>query len=82
MASIIRTSADLARAVRAARREQGLTQDALALASGTGRRFIINLEAGKPTVRLDSVLAVLVALGLRAELRPDDPDDAVSDAGA
>jgi y4mF family transcriptional regulator len=54
--------------VRATRHELGLTQDDLALASGTGRRFIVNLESGKPTVQLDSVLAVLAALGLRIEL--------------
>jgi y4mF family transcriptional regulator len=82
MSVAIHTSEDLAKAVRAARREQGLTQDALALASGTGRRFIVNLEAGKPTVRLNSVLAVLAALGLRFEVRDDVPDPAAGDAGA
>jgi hypothetical protein len=45
-----------------------MTQDDLALASGTGRRFIGDLESGKSTVRLDSVLAVIAALGLRVEL--------------
>ena len=28
-----------------------------------GVRFIVDLEAGKPTVRLDSVMRVLIALG-------------------
>jgi y4mF family transcriptional regulator len=59
---------DLAGTVRAVRRELGLTQDDLALASGTGRRFIVDLESGKATVRLDAVLAVLAALSLRVEL--------------
>jgi y4mF family transcriptional regulator len=68
MATTIHTPRDLATTVRATRHELGLTQDDLALASGTGRRFIVNLESGKPTVRLDSVLAVLAALGLRIEL--------------
>ena len=70
MAAIIETPIDLGRTVRATRHELGLTQDDLALASGTGRRFIVNLESGKATVRLDSVLAVLEALGLRIELHP------------
>ncbi|HEX2161170.1 MAG TPA: type II toxin-antitoxin system Y4mF family antitoxin [Thermoleophilaceae bacterium] len=73
MATTIDTSEDLGRAVRAARLELGLTQDDLALASGTGRRFIVNLESGKSTVRLDAVLAVLAALGLRIELQRAGP---------
>lgn len=68
MATTIDNSTDLARTVRAVRHELGLTQDDLALASGTGRRFIVDLESGKATVRLDAVLAVLAALGLRVEL--------------
>ena len=82
MSTSIRTSKDLARAVRAARRERGLTQDSLALASGTGRRFIVDLESGKPTVRLDSVLAVVAALDLRVELAPDVLARGGPDAGA
>jgi HTH-type transcriptional regulator/antitoxin HipB len=60
--------------VRSARRERGLSQEALALASGTGRRFIHDLEQGKSTVRLSSLLDVLAALDLRVEIRADAPD--------
>jgi HTH-type transcriptional regulator/antitoxin HipB len=70
MATTIYTPEDLGRAVRQARRDRGLTQDDLALASGTGRRFVFDLEHGKRTVRLHSVLAVLAALGLSVELHP------------
>lgn len=82
MAAIVDTPRDLARTVRAARRELGLTQDDLALASGTGRRFVVDLESGKATVRLDSVLAVLAALGLRVELHSGQPQRGGPDAGA
>ena len=82
MASPIANSRDLAVAIRAARRERRLTQDDLALASGTGRRFIVDLEAGKPTVRLEAVLSVVAALGLRFELHPDVPGGPGPDAGA
>jgi y4mF family transcriptional regulator len=82
MAAPIDTPLDLGKAVRAARHELGLTQDDLALASGTGRRFIVNLESGKATVRLDSVLAVLAALGLRIELHRGRAQRGGSDAGA
>lgn len=68
MATTIDNPRDLARAVRTVRLELGLTQDDLALASGTGRRFIVDLEGGKPTVRLEAVLAVLAALGIHVEL--------------
>jgi len=50
-------------AARTARKKLGLTQPQLVMASGVGVRFIVELEAGKPTLRLESVLRVLHALG-------------------
>ncbi len=55
-------------AVRHARKALGLTQPQLALAAGVGVRFIVDLEAGKPTVRLENVLQVLQALGATLSL--------------
>ena len=49
--------------VRHTRKALSLTQPQLALAAGVGVRFIVDLEAGKPTVRLENVLRVLQALG-------------------
>jgi len=54
---------DLGSALRQARKELGLTQSELALAAGVGVRFLVELEAGKPTVRLEHVLRVVDALG-------------------
>lgn len=59
----IRTPLQLGDALRAARKHLGLTQPQLALASGVGVRFVVDLEAGKPTVRLENVLRVVDALG-------------------
>ena len=42
-----------------------MRQDELALATGVGRRFLIDLEAGKPTCQLGRSLLVADALGLR-----------------
>jgi DNA-binding XRE family transcriptional regulator len=42
-----------------------MRQDELALATGVGRRFLIDLEAGKPTCQLGRCLLVADALGLR-----------------
>jgi y4mF family transcriptional regulator len=59
----VATPEALGRALRSARKQLGLTQPQLALAAGVGVRFVVDLEAGKPTVRLESVLRVLHALG-------------------
>jgi HTH-type transcriptional regulator/antitoxin HipB len=59
----IRSPQQLGRALRAARKQFGLTQPQLALAAGVGVRFIVDLEAGKPTLRLENVLRVIDALG-------------------
>ena len=59
----IKSPQELGMALRSARKRLGLTQPQLALAAGIGVRFIVDLERGKPTVRLDSVLRVIEALG-------------------
>lgn len=59
----IRSTQQLGQALRTARRQLGLTQSQLALAAGCGLRFIVDLEAGKPTLRLETVLRVIEALG-------------------
>ncbi len=57
-------AAILGRAVRDRRRRLGLRQLALADLAGVGVAFVYDLEHGKPTLRLDKVLAVLSVLGL------------------
>ena len=59
---------ELGAAVRARRRELGLTQEEVAGVAHTGARFVGELEAGKPTVQLAEMLRVLGALGLDLEL--------------
>ena len=59
----IQTTEQLGDALRAARKNLGLTQPRLALAAGVGVRFIVDLEAGKATLRLENVLRVIDALG-------------------
>ena len=59
----IQSPQQLGEVLRAARKQLGLTQPQLALAAGVGVRFIVNLEAGKPTVRLETVMRVIEALG-------------------
>lgn len=65
--------------IRLARRGLGLRQDELAGAAGVGVRFIVDLEAGKPTAQLGKALAVLEALG--CTVRIETPSTPSGDAG-
>lgn len=58
----------LGAALRAARKQLGLTQSDLALAAGVGLRFVVDLEAGKASVRLEQVLRVIDALGGQVQI--------------
>jgi transcriptional regulator with XRE-family HTH domain len=51
--------------IRSRRRALNMRQDQLALATGVGRRFLIELESGKPSCQLGRSLLVADALGLR-----------------
>ena len=59
----IDSTSTLGQALRRTRKHLGLTQPQLALASGVGVRFIVDLEAGKPTIQLGRALQVIDALG-------------------
>jgi transcriptional regulator with XRE-family HTH domain len=51
--------------IRSRRKTLKMRQDQLALATGVGRRFLIDLEAGKSSCQLGRSLLVADALGLR-----------------
>jgi y4mF family transcriptional regulator len=63
------TPEKIGEAVRNTRKKLGATQRDLALTSGTGLRFIIDLEKGKPTCQIGKVLTVLHTLGVAIELK-------------
>jgi y4mF family transcriptional regulator len=62
---MISTSAEFGAQLARARKALGLTQRDLALAVGVGERFIVELEAGKPTAQLGKALAAAKAAGMR-----------------
>ena len=64
----IKSSESLGQFVRGTRKAIGATQKDLALTSGTGLRFIIDLEKGKPTSQIGKILNVLQNLGVKMEL--------------
>ncbi|MEX1024803.1 MAG: type II toxin-antitoxin system Y4mF family antitoxin [Planctomycetota bacterium] len=69
--------------VRERRRRLKLRQLALADLAGVGVAFLYDLERGKPTLRLDKVLAVLEVLGLGLVVEvADEVITARPDAGA
>jgi y4mF family transcriptional regulator len=61
---------DIGRLVRETRKGLGVTQKELALTSGTGLRFIIELEKGKETAEIGKVLTILQTLGIQLTLTP------------
>jgi HTH-type transcriptional regulator / antitoxin HipB len=67
----IRSMADVAAAVRGRRLDRGLSQSELAEMAGVSRKWISELEAGKPTVETVLVIRILEALELHIELSQD-----------
>ena len=61
---------EIGKIVRTTRKAAGLRQDELAGASGVGLRFIVDLEAGKPTAQIGKTLLVLAALGCSLDITP------------
>jgi y4mF family transcriptional regulator len=64
------TAQEVGKIVRASRKRLGVTQKDLALASGTGLRFVIDLEKGKETCQIAKVLTVLQTMGIQIALTP------------
>ena len=56
--------------VREVRTTMHITQEVLAMTAGTGLRFIVDLEKGKPTCEFGKVLTVLNTLGIDMKLTP------------
>jgi HTH-type transcriptional regulator/antitoxin HipB len=61
-------SKNIGTAVRTRRKQLKATQTELAMTCGTGLRFIVDLEKGKPTCHIGKTLQVLQALGLSIEI--------------
>ena len=65
MCETLDTAAEFGAALCRARKRLGVTQRELALSIGVGERFIVDLEAGKPTAQLGKALAAAKAVGMR-----------------
>lgn len=65
------TTTDVGAIIRSRRRSLGLRQEDVALAAGTGRRLISEIERGKPSAEIGAVIRVLQALGLSLVVQAD-----------
>lgn len=65
----IRSTEDLGAVLKARRKMQKMTQSDLAALAGTGVRYIVDLENGKPTARIGPALKLIEWLGLEVAIR-------------
>lgn len=67
------TPQQIGKLIRETRKSLGVTQRELALTSGTGMRFVIDLEKGKETCEIGKALTILNTLGIKMTLIPPAP---------
>ena len=64
------TPREIGKVIRETRKGLSVTQRDLALTSGTGLRFVIDLEKGKETCQIGKALTILHTLGIKLVLTP------------
>lgn len=64
----------IGKSIKKRRKSLGITQAELALLASCSKPTVIAIERGKPTLRLDKLIAILKVLGL--ELQITDPQEA------
>lgn len=67
----IRTAADLGAFIRERRVKLAMDQSDLAKKAGTSRKWIVEVEQGKPRAEIGLVLRTLKALGVSLDLAAD-----------
>lgn len=74
MKTSAKNTEELGKIIKTKRKELQVTQKELALTCGTGIRFIIDLEKGKPTCQISKILQIINALGLQMQIIPSGND--------
>ena len=78
---MFRSARNFGAAIREKRKALGWPQTEVAARSGTGERFIVELESGKPSCQLEKALIVARTVGIEigdlktAHAAPPSPDD-------
>ena len=65
----IHSTGELGAVLKDRRKKQKMTQSDLSALAGTGVRYIVDLENGKPTARIGPALKLIEWLGLEVTLR-------------
>lgn len=68
----MRSVRDLARVIRATRKQQGISQEEASLATGINRTYLSGLESGRETAIVSRLLRLIDSLGLELVIRPRD----------
>lgn len=66
-------SDDIAKMVRYFRNESGLSQQQLAKLAGVGKTAVFDIEKGKDTIRLNTLLKVLDVLNIKLQFKTPFP---------
>jgi y4mF family transcriptional regulator len=61
-------ASDIAKTIRSCRKRSGLTQLELAKMAGVGKTVVFDIENGKETVQMNSLLKILEVLNIRFAL--------------
>lgn len=72
---ILMNSSDIADIVRYFRKKSGLTQQKLAQAAGVGKTVVFDIEKGKLTIRVDTLLKILAVLNIQIHFQTPLPYD-------
>ncbi len=65
----IRTAADLGAFIRERRTQLGMDQISLAKKAGTSRKWLVEVEQGKPRAEIGLILRTLKSLGVSVDLK-------------
>jgi HTH-type transcriptional regulator/antitoxin HipB len=74
----IRTATDLGAFIRERRTKLGIDQVALAEKAGTSRKWLIEVEQGKPRAEIGLILKTLKTLGVSIDIQIDSLPKAAS----
>jgi HTH-type transcriptional regulator/antitoxin HipB len=67
---LVRTPSDLGAVIREQRLRLGLDQRSLAQKAGTSRKWLVEVENGKPRAEIGLILQTLKALGIELNASP------------
>lgn len=78
----IRTAADFGAFIRERRTQLGMDQIALAKKAGTSRKWLVEVEQGKPRAEIGLILRTLKALDVSVDLKADSSRETPSISNA